>query len=110
MQPVRYAEGSAPVNCLAAGVCSEKGQGEPGLVEAERGFSMAIVEGWNQWAATIYILNQWQFPVGKQVQKWGGGKIASPVHLKRLRGVHQTLVAAQMVQFTFTKWCKQCSF
>ena len=65
MQPVRYAEGSAPVNCLAAGVCSEKGQGEPGLVEAERGFSMAIVEGWNQWAATIYILNQWQFPAGK---------------------------------------------
>ena len=57
--------GSAPVNCLAAGVCSEKGQGEPGLVEAERGFSMAIVEGWNQWAATIYILNQWQFPAGK---------------------------------------------
>ena len=65
MQPVRYAEGSAPVNCLAAGVCSEKGQGKPGLVEAERGFSMAIVEGWNQWAATIYIVNQWQFPAGK---------------------------------------------
>ena len=65
MQPVRYAEGSAPVNCLAAGVCSEKGQGEPGLVEAERGFSMAIGEGWNQWAATIYILNQWQFAAGK---------------------------------------------
>ena len=99
MQPVRYAEVLQLIVCLLL-VCVQK------RVKANRdswkqkgasALQLSGLEGWNQRAAIIYILNQWQFLAGK----YRSGGVAKVLPQCILRSVHQTLLAAEMVQFTF---------